>query len=552
MWVGTDWDGLYQWTGEAFRNYRSRDGLAGNRIRAILRDHRGALWISAVGAGVSRFSEGRFTNYGTGTGLAGNRVYAIHEDEGGALWFATRNGLTRLKDGKFFSYTSASGLLVDFLYSILDDGLGNFWFSSAQGLFKVGKAELADFADGRVKRVASVSYGVRDGMKTRACNVGNQPIAWKTGGGLMMFSSLKGVVVVDPSRLMSSSYIPPVHIENVSVNRRPQPLDREPSLSLGAGEVEIDYAALSYLDPERIRFKYMLQGSDSDWVDAGGRRFAYYANLRPGRYVFRVIAGTVGGSWNEAGASFGFYLRPHFYQTRTFLGAVVVGALLLAWLLFRLRMHELKARYSAVLAERNRISQDIHDTFAQNLAGIALQLDSLTMQLEEIPQGLRERLDEASNLTRYSLAEVRRAVGDLRSDELEKEELPVALPAIARKMAANSPIEPAVQVVGTPKRLNPVAEKNLLRIFQEALANAIKHAHARAIDIELRYEREDLVLCVRDDGCGFNAESAIPLGIGHYGLTGMRERTERIGGRLTLRSAPGEGTELLIVVPFSA
>lgn len=368
----------------------------------------------------------------------------------------------------------------------------------------------------------------------------------------MLFSSLKGLVVVAPSRVTSSSYIPPVHIESVSVNRRPQPLDREPSLSLGAGEVEIDYAALSYVDPEKVRFKYMLQGSDSDWVDAGGRRFAYYANLRPGRYLFRVIAGTVGGSWNEVGASFGFYLRPYFYQTRTFIGAIVSGVLLLTWLLYRLRMHELKARYSAVLAERNRISQDIHDTFAQNLAGIALQLDSMTMQLEEIPQSLKERLDEACNLTRYSLAEVRRAVGDLRADELAREELPAALPAIARRMAANSAVEPSIQVVGTPKRLNPVTEKNLLRIFQEALANALKHANAQAIDVELRYEREDLVLRVRDDGRGFDAEMAIPLGIGHYGLTGMRERTERIGGRLTLRSAPGEGTELLIVVPLSA
>jgi signal transduction histidine kinase len=172
--------------------------------------------------------------------------------------------------------------------------------------------------------------------------------------------------------------------------------------------------------------------------------------------------------------------------------------------------------------------------------------------LEEIPPGVKERIDEACNLTRYSLAEVRRAVGDLRSDELEREDLPAALPAIAKKMAANSAVEPSIQVVGMPKRLNPVTEKNLLRIFQEALANALKHANAQAIDIELRYEPDDLILRVRDDGRGFDAERTIPLGIGHYGLTGMRERTERIGGRLTLRSAPGQGTELLIVVPLSA
>jgi ligand-binding sensor domain-containing protein len=417
MWVGTDWDGLYQWTGKAFRNYRSQDGLAGNRIRALLRDRHGALWISAVGSGVSRLAQGKFTNYGTDEGLAGNRVYDIHEDENGTLWFATRGGLTQLKDGKFFSYASASGLLVDFVYSILDDGLGNFWFSSAQGLFKVSKAELADFADGRAKKVTAVSYGVRDGMKTRACNVGNQPVAWKTTDGLLLFSSLRGVVVVTPSRLKSSTYIPPVHIEGVTVNRRKQPLERELSLPVGAGEVQIDYAALSYLNPEKVRYKYMLAGFDADWVDAGDRSFAYYANLPPGAFRFRVIAGSVNGQWNQQGAGFGFYLQPRFYQTRLFWGAIASALLLIAWLFHRLRMHELKARYSAVLAERHRISQDIHDTFAQNLAGIALQLDSVTMQLEEIPPGVRVRLDEACNLTRYSLAEARRTLTDLRSDE---------------------------------------------------------------------------------------------------------------------------------------
>ena len=551
MWVGTDWDGLYQWTGQAFRNYRSEDGLAGNRIRALLRDRQGALWIGTVGTGVSRFYGGTFTNYGTSAGLAGDRVYAIHEDKNGALWFATRNGLTRLQGGKFFSYASSSGLLVDFIYGILDDGLGNLWFSSAQGLFKVSEAELADVADGRARKVASVSYGVRDGMKTRACNVGNQPIAWKTTDGLLLFSSLKGAVVVAPSRLTSSSYVPPVHIESVTVNRRKQPLDREPSLPVGAGDVEIDYAALSYLNPEKVRYKYMLTGFDADWVDAGDRRFAYYANLPPGPFRFHVIAAGVDGEWNQQGAYFGFRLQPRFYQTRLFWGAAASAVLLIAWLFFRLRMHDLKARYSAVLAERHRISQDIHDTFAQNLAGIALQLDSVTMQLEEIPPGVRSRLDEACNLTRYSLAEARRTLTDLRSDELEGVELTVALPAIAKRLLGGASVRTAMHVAGAPQPLNPVTRKTLIRIFQEAMANALKHAHAENIEIRLNYQEAGLVLAVRDDGRGFDAERAIPLTVGHYGLTGMRELAERIGGRMTLTSAPGQGTELAIFAPFA-
>jgi signal transduction histidine kinase/ligand-binding sensor domain-containing protein len=552
MWVGTDGDGLYRFRGPTFENYRDRDGLPGNRIRALFNDRQGALWISAFGGGVSRYADGQFTNFNASAGLAGNRVSAIHEDERGTLWFATRGGLTRLKDGKFFSYRSSSGLLVDFVYSILDDDRGNFWFNCAQGLFKVSKQELSDFAEGRIRKITSLSYGVRDGMKTRAGNVGNQPAAWKTNDGTLLFSSMKGVVVVVPGRLQSSHFIPPVHIESVTVNKQKQQLNWEPRLPQGAGEVAIDYAALSYLDPEKVRFKYRLEGFDTDWVDAGARRFAYYANLPPGSFRFHVIAGNVDGSWNEQGAAFGFYLTPHFYQTRPFLAVVGAGAVLLGWLLYRLRMHELKARYSAVLAERNRISQDIHDTFAQNLTGIALHLDSMTMQLDDVPDGLRESIDEACNLTRYSLAEARRALTDLRSDELERSELHTVLPELTRRLVGSAVVRTSIQVLGTPHRLNPVTEKNLLRIFQEAVANALKHAQPHVIDIELKYEPEGLALRVRDDGRGFDAERAGPLQVGHYGLTGMRERAERIGGILTLRSAPGQGTELLVTVPFPA
>ena len=552
MWVGTDGNGLYEFRGDGFKNYNSGDGLSGNRIRAVYLDRDGSLWVSAFGAGVSKFENGKFTTYNTASGLAGNRVSTIYQDEEGTLWFATRGGLTRLKDGTFFSYKSSSGLLVDFVYTILDDGKGNFWFSCAQGLFKVSKAELRDYAAGRIKKIVSVSYGVRDGMKTRAGNVGNQPAAWKTRDGILMFSSMKGVVVVSPSQIGSSNFIPPVYIESATINKQKQPLNRESRLPLGVGEFQVDYAALSYLNPEKIRFKYKLAGFDTDWEDAGGRRFAYYANLPPGSYRFKVIAGTVDGSWNETGATYSFYLRPRIYQTRWFLVTMILSAVLLAWLMVRFRMHELKARYAAVLSERNRISQDIHDTFAQNLAGIALQLDSITMQLEEIPPGLRNSIDEACNLTRYSLAEARRAVSDLRSDELERAELSDALPEIAKRMVASTAVRTSVHVFGTPQRLSPMTEKNVMRIFQEAMANALKHAHARVVEIELRYENESLALQVRDDGRGFDAESAIPLAFGHYGLTGMHERAERIGGCLTLKSEPGKGTELLVVVPFSA
>lgn len=388
-------------------------------------------------------------------------------------------------------------------------------------------------------------------MKTRAGNPGNQPTAWKTADGELLFCTLQGLVIADPARLDFRGEAPPVYIEQVTINKQAQPIDSEPATPLGGGEVEIHFAALSYLAPERMRYKYRLAGYDEDWVDAGTRRFAYYANLAPGRYRFQVRAGNLDGPWNESGAVYSFYLQPRFHQTQLFAALIAAGVLLAAWMLYRLRVHGLRVRYSAVLAERNRIAGEIHDTLAQNLAGIALQLDSVTMQLADVPTGLRDRLDQACNLTRYSLSEARRAVTDLRSDDLEPRDLPAALPDIAGRLTAAAALRTRIEVLGSPRRLNPMIEKNLLRIFQEAAANAVKHAGARNLEVELNYGADCLTLRVRDDGCGFDTGKIIPLGVGHYGLTGMRERAERIGGRLTLKSAPGEGTELLVEAPYS-
>jgi signal transduction histidine kinase len=204
------------------------------------------------------------------------------------------------------------------------------------------------------------------------------------------------------------------------------------------------------------------------------------------------------------------------------------------------------------LAERNRIAREIHDTLAQNLTGIALQLDSVTMQATGIPPELRRHLDQACDLTRYSLAEARGAVVDLRSHELERQELASLLPQIGENIRQSAASETVVEVKvqGRPRTLSPITEKNLARIFQEAVANAIKHSGAARIEAELRFESDRLTLRVGDDGCGFDADQTMPLYMGHYGLIGMRERVVRIGGRLTLRSKPGEGTEIVVQLPL--
>jgi ligand-binding sensor domain-containing protein/signal transduction histidine kinase len=548
MWVGTDGAGLFRYAGGHFTNVTTSDGLGTNHVRAILADRGGALWISTFGRGVSRYADGRFTIFNSRNGLAGDRVVAMHEDEEGALWFATRQGLTRYFHGAFFTWRAGSGLFTHFVYSILDDGAGNFWFSSADGIFRVPKKELRAFARGEIARVTSVAYGERDGMKTRAGNLGNQPAAWKMSDGEMLFSTMRGVVIVDPSRLVPDTFIPPVYIEKAIVNGREQPLGGLVQVAHDKGELEIHYSALSYSAPGKLRFRYMLQNFDRDWIDAGNRRFTYYANLPPGRYRFRVAARKMDGDWNEAPAAYEVYFKPPFYRTPFFVLTIIAAVILLGCSLYWLRMHELHERYAAVLAERSRISRDIHDTLSQNLAGIALQLDSVHMQLPDVGGGIRDRIEEACNLTRYSLAEARRAIVDLRSDTLESEPLEVALPELAGRVAPALPTR--VQVIGAPRRISPVAERNLLRILQEALTNTARHAGACSVEVELRYAPDLLSLRVRDDGSGFEPNQAGGTETGHFGLIGMRERAARIGGHLTLVSKPGAGTDLHVEVPL--
>jgi len=548
LWIGTDGAGLFRYAKGRFSNFNVSSGLGSNRIRAMLADRTGALWISTFGSGVSKYFAGRFTTYNSKNGLAGDRVVAMHEDEEGALWLATRQGLTRFAQGSFFTWRGSSGLFNSFVYSILDDGAGSFWFSSAEGIFRVAKSELRAYARGEIARVTSVAYGERDGMKTRAGNVGNQPVAWKTANRQMLFCSMRGVVVVDPARLAADTFVPPTYIEKVLVNRRDQAPDKRVRVALDQGELEIHYSALSYAAPAKLCFRYMLENFDRDWIYAGSRRFTYYANLPPGSYRFRVAARKMGGEWSEAQSAYEVDFKQPFYRTTFFLFSVMAGVLVFAWGAYWFHMHEVRARYAAVLAERNRISRDIHDTLAQNLAGIALQLDSVHMQLQNVGGGLRDRIEEACNLTRYSLAEARRAIVDLRSDSLESRPLELVLPELAGRVAPSLPTH--VEVIGTPRRINPVAERNLLRILQEALTNAARHAGLCRVEVELRYAPDLLALRVTDNGSGFEPASAGGTESGHFGLIGMRERAERLGGRLTLNSKLGVGTELRVEVPI--
>lgn len=547
LWLGTA-SGLNRFKDEKFTTYTTREGLTNDSIWSLYADPAGALWIGTDGGGLNCFKDGKFRAYTTSDGLANDIVLALYNDGAGSLWIGTSGGLSRLKDERLTSYTTAHGLFDDVVFQILEDAKNNLWLSCNKGVFRTSKAELDDFATGKSQRISSVAYGTADGMKSRECNGGFQPAGWKTRDGKLWFPTIKGVAVIDPEAIKINSLAPPVIIETVLVDHEPIDTRQNVKLAPGKSKFEFHYAGLSFVAPEKVRFKYKLEGFDKEWVDAGTRREASYTNIPPDSYTFKVIACNDDGVWNETGASFGFYLKPRFYQTYWFyaLAAILIGLIGLG--LYRLRVHRLQLQFEAVLAERNRIAREIHDTLAQGFAGISLQLEAVDETLQEAPTTAREHLNRARGLVRSSLAEARRSVWELRSPTLESEGLSEAIAHIARQLTAGLAVQAQVQTKGTMRSLPLSVESDLLHIAQEALTNAVKHAQALHIDVELRFDRASVRLTVRDDGIGFDVAHANSKSREGFGLIGMRERAEQIGGRLTVQSTPDRGTEVRVEV----
>jgi diguanylate cyclase (GGDEF)-like protein len=345
LWVGTDDGGLVAVRDGRFQVYGKADGLSSDTVLAIVEDRDGALWIGTENGGLNRFAAGRFTVYTKKDGLSDDTVLALYEDSDGCLWIGTDGGgLNRLRDGKFARFTRRDGLFDDVQYQILEDGRGNLWMSCSRGIFQVPRRQLEEFAERRRASVTSISYGRADGMRTAECSGFTQPAGWKTRDGHLWFPTIEGAVVIDPDRIKTNATPPPVVIEEMRIDRNLVSTAGPAEAAPGRGDLEIHYAGLSFVDPERVRFRYILEGFDREWIDAGTRRTAFYTNIPPGWYTFRVTACNNDGVWNEAGASVHFRLRPAFRDTPWFFGLVAVGVALSGYGVSRVRAARARAR----------------------------------------------------------------------------------------------------------------------------------------------------------------------------------------------------------------
>jgi signal transduction histidine kinase/ligand-binding sensor domain-containing protein len=547
VWAGTR-SGVTRIKDGVFTTYTTRDGLANDFIGAIFEDSSGDIWIGTR-AGLSEFKGGKFTNFTTREGLSSDVVTSLHEDRNHTIWIGTNGGgLNRFRDGRFVSFTTRNGLLDDVIYRILEDGQQNLWLSSPKGISKISLDDLNQLADGRIQYLNSTSYGTSDGMLTRECSGGGYPAAWQAGDGRLWFSTIKGVAMIDPARIQFNKQPPPIVIEQVRRDDKPIALSDGIRLPPDTTRLDFYFAALSFVAPDKVRFRYKLEGFDPDWIDGGTRRAAFYTNLRPGDYSFRVIASNNDGVWNQQGAVFQFYLRPHFYETYWFYALLILALALTVWQLYRFRVRRMRTQFDAVLAERTRIAREIHDNLAQEMLGISVQLEVVARTMPPDAAVAKSHLDRVRMLVRHGIAEARRYVWDLRSQALENADLPTALSETARRLTSETSIDAQVQVGGTFRPLPRPVEDNLLRIGQEAINNAVTHGKPKRILVSLTFDARSVKLSVRDDGKGF-AETTADAN-GHFGLVGMRERAKQIGGNLQIITAPGDGTEILVDAPI--
>jgi ligand-binding sensor domain-containing protein/two-component sensor histidine kinase len=545
LWAGTS-VGLYRMPpGERFSRVPTPLGNEDDEIRALSQDRQGAIWLGAS-EGLFRFDGGNWRRFTSADGLANNFVTCFGHGNDGALWIGTRGGLSRYYQGKFTTFTRRDGLLSDNIYGAVEDDFGHLWLSSLRGVSRLDRQELLDFAAAKVRELHPVSFDTSDGMKSSECTGHSQPSAAKTRDGRVWFPTIQGVVGFDPRQAPQRRSPPTVLVEGAFAGKVPLAIEDEGvEVPAGPGNLEIQFTAIRLSAPQRLRFRYRLEGYDEDWVEAGDRRSAFYTNLPPGDFQFRVAVHDNGGpNLNEAAVP--LRVAPRFYQTSWFFAAFLCALAGVGVFAYRLRIAYVRRQYELVLGERTRIAREVHDTLMQGVTGISLQLEVASQQMIESPAEAKSRVDRSLARLDGVLAEARQCILELRAHDPVDGDLGRALRRLTEELSEGHAIRTEVQVEGASRKLSPRIETELLRIAREAITNAIVHSSATLLTVVLRFEPRAVRLSLADDGKGFDA-CLVPDS--HFGLRGMKERAQQIGGDWRVQSAPGNGTTVEVAVP---
>ena len=569
----------------------------------LAEDRTGVLWFKAGQQGLFFFKGGRWRPFETPAEVAGKTAVVAFTDAGGRIWFGFTNNTILVVDGSKVRLLSVKdniqvgtvraiagrdrhiwiggggGLALwqgDAFNPVVPADEDSFWGVSGveetsdgsllvgeqRGVVLIPATEVSKVLQDPSARVQYQIFDVRDGLPGAIQQSGPYPTAVKGTDGRVWFSTAAGVAWIDPIHIARNLAPPPVTIRSISANgtRYTAPGMKFPP---GTQDLMIDYTALSLAVPERVRFRYMLEGSDTRWRDAGTRRQAFYTNLSPGAYHFRVIASNNDGVWNETGATWNLDIAPAWYQANWFRLLAIASVLTLCWAAYRQRVRQVSARlneqFQARLAERTRIANDLHDTLLQSFHGVMFRFQAARNMLPRRPEEAIEALDTALERTEQAIAEGRDTIHGLRASTVATNELAQAVTALGAEMGPemashdSAPNSASFRVVveGPPRDLHPILRDEVYTIAREALRNAFRHAQACNIEVEIRYSGGLFQLRVRDDGIGIDPGILAEGRTGHYGVLGMRERAKRIGGKLDVWTGTGAGTEIELSIPGS-
>jgi len=535
--------------------------LGGGPGTGLVADPDGGIWTGLLSGGMAYFRAGQIRNLPlSDDGASARRVLDVARDRDGSIWATTNNGVSRINNGRVATMTTANGLPCNTVHWIIEDDLSSYWLYTQCGLLRVASTDMDRWIADPKRVIRPTMFGVEDGIRLVPILKGLRPAVTKASDGTIWFVNGERVSFIDPSRVTINTLPPPVHIEQITADGKTY--EATPGLRLPprVRNLTLDYTALSLVVPEKVHFRYKLEGQDKDWREVINHREAQYSNLPPKRYLFRVLACNNSGVWNEEGAALEFLIPPMWYQTNWFYALCAATFMALLWAAYQLRVRQLAYQFNMRLeervSERTRIARELHDTLLQSFQALLPRFQAAIYRLPENAVDARKTMEEALDLSAEAITEGRDAVEGLRMSTVESNDLALAIRTVGEELASANTTQPSpnfqVVVEGRSRHLPPILRDEVYRLAAEALRNAFRHAAAQTVEVEIHYDEKYFRLRVRDDGKGIGPEVLRGDGReGHYGLHGMKERAALVGGKLMIWSEVDSGTEIELIIPAS-
>jgi ligand-binding sensor domain-containing protein len=510
---------------------------------SIAPDPKEGLWLGCENGDLAHYSRNRLETFPR---VSATKIRELLPEPNGGLWAVSEDALIWWKDNKSATMTTRSGLPCDELYAAVNDDAGALWLYARCGVVSIAASQLAMWQEHPSMPVKVKSLDVYSGAQPGMTPL--QPQATRSLDGRLWFANNNFVQTLEPRNWPRNAVPPNVIVEGLEANGVSYPIQHDLKLPALIRNLDINYTALSFVVPQKVRFRYRLEGRDASWQEAGIRRQAFYTDLPPGSYRFRVMACNNDGVWNEAGAQLAFTIPPSFAQSIWFKAICLFGFLGVVYSTYHLRVRQLtgqlRGRMYERLAERERIARDLHDSFFQGIQGLLLRFHTATSQLSK-DEPARRILEETLKQSDQVMLEGRELVLDLRATVVEPTDLPTAFANFGEEMRQGDSGNFRVVLNGSARALHPVVFEEIFKIGKESLSNAFRHSGAHSIEAELNYEPTELRIRIRDDGKGIDP-AILRQGHreGHFGMPGMKERAQKVGARLDVWSRAGVGTEI--------